>query len=135
MQGYCGTLRQEGGGPLLSFGGRTLRGLPSGETGKRIASARYVGPIGNIAQELRGFVEGADGFRTPIHADISEPKVRVGHGYYYSVIHCPYLFEDDKRIAGVDADQALELSIMFVKMLLDHAGVVLVEEEPSEPSR
>ena len=40
-----------------------------------------------------------------------------------------------QRIACVDADQALELSIMFVKMLLDYAGVVLVEEDPSEPSR
>ena len=91
-------------------------------------------PKGKIAKELRGFVEDADGSRTLFHAQISEPKERVGHGYYYSVIHCPYLFGDDKRIAGVDADQALELSIMFVKMLLDYAGVVLLEEEPSEPS-
>ncbi len=40
-----------------------------------------------------------------------------------------------QKIFGVDEDQALELSIMFIKKLLYHAGVVLVEEgDPSEPS-
>ena len=126
MQSYFGAARQEGGGPL--------RGLPSRETDKRVATARYVEPIGNIAKELRGFVEGADGSRTHVSARISEPMQSIGYNDHYCIVHCPHLFHEDKKIFGVDEDQALELSIMFIKKLLYHASVVLVEEEPSEPS-
>jgi hypothetical protein len=40
-----------------------------------------------------------------------------------------------QKILGVDEEQALELSIMFIRKLLYHAAVVIVEEgDPSEPS-
>ncbi|HJN23558.1 MAG TPA: hypothetical protein QF509_06605, partial [Rhodospirillales bacterium] len=40
-----------------------------------------------------------------------------------------------QKIFGVDEEQALELSIMFIRKLLYHAAVVIVEEgDPSEPS-
>lgn len=87
-----------------------------------------------IAKELRGFIEGTDGSRTHIFARISEPTQSIGYNDHYCIVHCPHLFDEEKKIFGVDEDQALELSIIFIKKLLDHAGVVLVEEESSDLS-
>ncbi len=95
-------------------------------------------PVGKTLRELRGTIKGDDGALTPVYARISEPIRRqsdVEHEGCYCFVHCPYLFEDDKRIFGVDAEQALELSIMFIKELLEHHGVVLDEEDaPTTPN-
>ncbi len=60
---------------------------------------------------------------------ISAPIRRAEFDTHHCVIHCPTLFDIDKAIVGVDAEQATELSIMFVTDLMVHKGYVLVEEE------
>ena len=96
-------------------------------------------PVGKTLKELRGTIKGADGALTPVYARISEPIRRqsdVEHEGCYCVVHCPHLFADDKRIFGADAEQALELSIMFIKELLEHRGAVIDwEDTPTTPNK
>ena len=42
-------------------------------------------------------------------------------------MHCPFLFEKDKRIVGIDKCQAMELAEMLLRDLLEHHEVRLTE--------
>lgn len=96
-------------------------------------------PVGKTVRELRGTIKGDDDALTPVFARISEPIRRrsdVEHEGCYCVVHCPRLFADDKRIFGVDAEQALERSIMFIKELLEHRRAVIDREDtPTTPNK
>ncbi len=96
-------------------------------------------PVGKTLRELRGTIKGDDGALTAVYARISEPIRRrsdVEHEGCYCVVHCPHLFTDDKRIFGVDDEQALEVSIMFIKELLEHGGAVIDREDaPTTPNK
>lgn len=71
------------------------------------------------ALEIVGFLE-ADGIREPFLARITEPKASAAGSQEYScLVHAPALFEKDKKIFGVDADQARELAIQFLKAMLE----------------
>ncbi len=139
MQCYHGAAREKGRGTVLSYGSRTLRCVPSWKAHPGFAATGHVDPVRKTAKELWGTVKGDDGALTPVYARISEPIRRrsdVEHEDYYCVVHCPHLFEDDKRIFGVDAEQALELSIMFIKELLEHRGAVIDREDaPTTPNK
>lgn len=43
------------------------------------------------------------------------------------LIHCPEIFDTDKRIVGVDDDQALSLSEEFVGWMFDYNDIDVVE--------
>ena len=82
-----------------------------------------------VVVELRGNKEEPGGSLIPVSAKIYSPKKTRGHEDHYCVIHCPHIFDTDKKIIGVDAKQAIQLSIKFIKELLEHHGVVLEEQE------
>jgi hypothetical protein len=56
-------------------------------------------------------------------AEFSTPEFSVGQSIWVCTIHCPALFTADKSVAGIDADQALELAEMLVTELFDHRGI------------
>ncbi len=45
---------------------------------------------------------------------------------YSCLVRCPEMFDNDKRIFGVDELQALELAEQFVKQMFEHQGIELV---------
>jgi hypothetical protein len=68
--------------------------------------------------KIEGFLHDGD-IREPFVARISAPK-RSGRRQEYSCsIHAPALFKKDKLIFGVDAAQAQELAVQFLKSMLD----------------
>jgi hypothetical protein len=67
--------------------------------------------------EINGFFENDTG-KSPFYLKISEPiRSETGKDYYCNV-HAPSLFKEDKRIYGVNEDQARSLSLKFVKQML-----------------
>lgn len=81
------------------------------------------------AREVRGIRRGTNPPQE-VRATIYAPEVNPVHGDSSCVIHCPEIFDTDKRIRGVDEDQALELSEMFVKTMFDGDGIDVVEIRP-----
>lgn len=56
-----------------------------------------------------------------------------GEGDHFCRVSLPTLFEDEKRIFGVDAEQAEELACIFARDLLKGFGVaVTAESEPQD---
>ena len=62
-----------------------------------------------------------------VRATIYEVEHGVRDLEHSCLIHCPEIFNTDKRIVGVDDDQALELAEMFVNMMFDHHDIDVVE--------
>ena len=58
---------------------------------------------------------------------IYPPKIEEGQHDWSCVVSCPFLFETDKKIAGADAAQAIELAEDFLRDLLGHHGGPLEE--------
>ncbi|WP_299397577.1 hypothetical protein [Pelagibius sp.] len=50
------------------------------------------------------------------------------HGDYFCRVSLPTLYEDEKRIAGVDAEQARELACIFARDLLAGFGFNITAE-------
>ena len=85
----------------------------------------------NPIRRLRGTKTDPDGGEVAVVAEIFPPEPNEGHPDWSCRNHCPFLLDTDKRIIGVDGAQAIELSEMFLKDLLDHKGVVVTAEEKS----
>jgi len=62
-----------------------------------------------------------------ISATIFAPE-RTDHGDYFCRVSIPGLLENDKRIAGVDAEQAKELAVLFVRDIFDGFGIKITSE-------
>lgn len=77
----------------------------------------------NPARTLRGNYRSDDGSVTPVRATIGKPKREKGQTDWSCIVHCPFLFSTDKKIAGVDAAQALTLAEEFLRELLEQRGV------------
>jgi hypothetical protein len=75
--------------------------------------------------ELNAFIQENDETK-PFSLKISAPTQSPDEDYFCS-IHAPELFKKDKVIHGVDAKQAKELAINFVKSML--AGKQIVDKE------
>lgn len=71
----------------------------------------------SIAKTLRGTRQEPDGSSVPVVAEIFAPEKTEGRNEYSCVVRCPAVLNGDKKIFGVDAEQALELSEMFIRML------------------
>lgn len=78
-----------------------------------------------VVKTLRGIKEGSEDSPSPVIAQIFSPEKTVGQDDYSCVVRCPDILDNDKRIFGVDADQALELSKIFIKTLWEHHGIAL----------
>ena len=77
-----------------------------------------------VVKTLRGIKEGSEDSSSPIIAQIFSPEKTEGQDDYSCVVHCPEILDNDKRIFGVDADQALEVSEFFIHTLWKHKGIV-----------
>jgi hypothetical protein len=73
--------------------------------------------------ELNAFLE-HDKKREPLHVKILAAERAEGQPDYSCLIHAPLLLDQDKKIYGVDQDQAKFLAIGFVKSLLRNKKVV-----------
>ena len=77
-----------------------------------------------VVRTLRGMKEGSEDSSSPIIAQILTPEKTDGQNDYSCVVRCPDILDNDKRIFGVDADQALEVSEFFIHTLWEHHGIV-----------
>ena len=68
--------------------------------------------------------EGSEDSSSPVVAQIFSPEKTEGQNDFSCVVRCPDILDNDKRIFGVDADQALEVSEAFVHTLWENHGIV-----------
>jgi len=85
------------------------------------------------ARVLRGVTQAADGSSVEVRAEEFPPEPTPGHDDWSCAVRCPYLFASDKRIAGVDAAQALELTEFFLRRVFADRGVRDVEAKDVGP--
>jgi hypothetical protein len=79
------------------------------------------------ARIFRGTRKQANGSADEVHCAIYQPSPEPGQEHWTCLVHSPFLFETDKKIAGVDAAQAMELAETFLRELLAHQGVTIEE--------
>jgi hypothetical protein len=80
----------------------------------------------NIFLKKIFFLENEDGLH-PFALKIMEPVKDPEGDDFFCEVHIPLLLKGDKKIYGVDVDQARFLSIMFIKQLL--AGKILNDDK------
>lgn len=78
-------------------------------------------------KELRGRAISADGSKVEVHAIIYPPKQERGKLTWTCSVRCPFLFEREKCLVGIDADQATNLAEAFLVDLFEHHGVTIIE--------
>ena len=78
---------------------------------------------------LRGIITEPDGTSIEVTAEVFPPE-QTEDGVWFCRVRFPAVLESEKRIAGVDRAQAIELSEMFLREMADHGGVEL---EPRAP--
>jgi hypothetical protein len=71
---------------------------------------------------IDAFVEG-DEQREPLHIRVLSPN-RTDQSDYFCLVCAPSLIGQDKKIYGIDQDQAKSLAVGFVKILLKDKRVV-----------
>jgi hypothetical protein len=79
--------------------------------------------------EIDAFLED-DGQLEPLHIKISAPVKTDDQPDYSCLVHAPSLFGQDKKIYGIDRDQAKSLAVAFVRSLLDDKRVVDSNRNP-----
>ena len=79
--------------------------------------------------ELNAFLDEESG-RKPLHVRIAAPEPVCGEISYYCLVHAPSIFSNDKRIFGIDQEQATELAIKFVRTILEHKPVIDINGRP-----
>ena len=108
--------------------GGALWCLPRGNAARPIAATHDLERMSETFLEIRGTKETADGTRTEVLAVVFRPEPGRDQIHFSCLVRCPYLFDNDKRIAGVDADQALELALMFVRTMFGHHEIEIEDE-------
>jgi hypothetical protein len=79
----------------------------------------------NAPFEIDGLID-SGGTRKPFTARILPPKPSEDGAEYSCLVHAPTLFKNDKEIFGVDAEQARQLAVEFLKSML--AGRSLLDK-------
>lgn len=79
--------------------------------------------------ELHAFLEDGEK-RKPLHIKVSVPAKSQGQQDYFCLVHAPLVLGQDRRIFGVDPDQARSLAVGFIKSLLENKNVVDGEGKP-----
>jgi hypothetical protein len=80
------------------------------------------------AKEMQGTTISADGSESSVHAIIYPPKQERGQSTWTCTVHCPFLFEKDKCLVGIDADQAAELAEKFLLDLFEHNEITIAKQ-------
>ena len=79
--------------------------------------------------ELSAFLVEED-VRKPLYIRIEAPSRVPEEISYYCRVHAPSIFAEDKRIYGVDQEQAADLAIKFIRTMLEDKKVTDVNGEP-----
>jgi len=79
--------------------------------------------------EINAFLEDNKHFE-PLHIKIYAPTQTQHQPDYSCLVHAPLLLGSDKKIYGIDEDQAKSLAVGFVKSLLEGKKVVDNNGEP-----
>ena len=87
-----------------------------------------------IILEIDGFLQ-ADGANRPFFARISAPRITKRTEEYFCIVHAPSLFTGDKRIFGIDAEQAKELAVQFLKKMLEEKCLIGKDGAPIDVTR
>lgn len=69
------------------------------------------------AYEIKAFIDSDKG-RIPFLLRVEDPVASPGGEDWLCTIHAPVLFERDTDIYGIDAKQAKELAVEFVRKML-----------------
>ena len=69
-----------------------------------------------------------DGREEPFVAETIDSGYREGYGHYCTIL-CPALLEKPYTLYGVDDEQALELAVGFVRNMLGHGNVELIDAQ------
>jgi hypothetical protein len=77
--------------------------------------------------ELSAFLQD-EGVRKPLYIRIDTPL--RGESDYYCDVHAPAIFSNDKRIYGVDCEQATDLAIKFIGTILEDKKVTDLNGQP-----
>jgi len=77
--------------------------------------------------EWNAFLETEEGGRKPLYVQISGPEPAPEESIYYCLVHAPSIFSNDKRIFGIDREQATDLAINFVKSLLEDKQITDID--------
>ena len=89
-------------------------------------------PLSEAIYKIYGVrLEGSDKSPTPVVATIFAPE-RTDDGMDYCRVRIAGVFDDDKRIPGVDAEQARELGAIFTRDIFERFGVSITSEENCE---
>ena len=73
--------------------------------------------------EINAFLE-HNKKREPLHVKILAPAKTKGQPDYSCLVHAPLLLGQDRKIYGIDREQAKSLAISFVRSLLENKKVV-----------
>lgn len=81
--------------------------------------------------EMNAFIEEA-GVRKPFHLRISEPNRTPGEDDYFCLVHAPCLFARDKKIFGINEQQAHKLALEFIEQMLGERKLFNANGDPIE---
>ena len=91
-----------------------------------------VSPLSEAIYKIYGErLEGDSQNPTPVVATIFAPE-RTDDGLDYCRVRIAGVFDDDKRIPGVDAEQARELGAIFARDIFERFGISITSEENCE---
>ena len=110
---------------MLSYCDLSIRSLFEAYASQPAAPIGYVQSVTKPALVLRGSKTSDDGSVNEVICAIYPPNSEEGQQNWSCLVRCPFLFDADKRIAGADAAQAIELAETFLRDLLRHHGVRL----------
>jgi hypothetical protein len=73
--------------------------------------------------EIQAFLEEHE-IRKPLAIEILAPSRTEEVQDYFCVVHAPLLLDQDKKIFGVDPEQASSPSVRFINLLLENKKVI-----------
>lgn len=79
------------------------------------------------ALELHGIKNEPNGSTSVVLATVFAAERDRGRSVWSCTVRCPAFFDSDKKIAGVDREQALQLAKLFLSEMFEHHGVRLTE--------
>jgi hypothetical protein len=84
----------------------------------------------NNVFELNAFWTDQESRRKPLYVRISAPEPVPGEIDCYCLVHAPSIFREDKRIFGIDQEQAAELAVKFIRSMLEDKHIANINGRP-----
>lgn len=92
-----------------------------------------MGQLNQTILSFEAFMERGEGTTVPFSLRVSQPEYDEERGFY-CVVECPFLREKHFKIFGVDEEQACELSIEFIRQMIEDPKARLVDAQGREVS-